>query len=230
LPTPPASDAAPPAAPGAATPAQVASNLSPLDNILATLRNSDSNSRRSALFQLQSQQVPDDRRAEVEKAVAALLDDSSLRMETLRVLDKYATRASEPALLKMLPGTDPGASDSFVCQGAIDLLGKIQDPACAPTVAKYLEFFFTRSAASQCLQSLGSPAELAVTPYLAGGVKKDEQLSIEAAHILEKIGTSKSQAALIDARSRVRGQFAKAAIQGALDHLAQRGSSPARGR
>jgi hypothetical protein len=127
--------------------------------------------------------TPDNRRAQVAKALEALLNDPSqfTRAEAAQTLGAWGTKENVPALLAVLQDTE------FVARhGAIEALSKIKDERAIEPIAARLENAADRHTAGKALKDFGPAAE---KPVMARLTHPEMWTKVEACHILRVIGT-----------------------------------------
>ncbi len=183
--------------------------------VLDDLKSGDRNRRREALRQL-IEMKPNERQAEVGKALEALLEETDpfLRSDALKALGTWGAKEQVPLLIKQL-----GHSDSFFRGNVIELLGKLKDERAVEPVAARLTEFFDRSEASKALQEMGVMAEKTVLKYVT---HPDSHVAQEACKVLKVIGT-RASAQLLQAAARQRRDSGLArAAQEALFDIANR--------
>ncbi len=182
---------------------------------LEDLKSTDRHRRAWALRQL-AELKPNERRAEVAKALEALLDDNDgfIRKDAVKGLEVWGTKENVPALLKQLTH-----NDSFFRGDVIELLGKMKDERAVEPVAARLTEFFDRGNASKALHDMGPMAEKTLHRYLShpdGGVRH------EACKILKGIGTRASAQILQQAARQTRDRGLAQLASEALFDIANR--------
>jgi hypothetical protein len=155
-----------------------------VDQILAGLASPDEPRRRSAAARLPVLE-PNDRRAEVARALTTLLRDGDdfSRQAAARALGNWGTKQSVPALIKAVD------DDNFAVRwAAIEALGQLKDKRAAGPIAAHLKADAIK--AVPALRALGAAAESAVLDVLNEG--REWSVRAEACRVLGAIGTSKS--------------------------------------
>jgi hypothetical protein len=163
------------------------------DQFLADLGGADKTRTRSALQYLASLRPDATNRARIATALnGPLLDaDAMIRQDALNAIQVWGGRENTTALLTLLE-SDPGAPDASKVQ-LISILGALQDPKAATTLAEGLTHASLRPIVSRALIVFGSGAEDAVAPFLKS---TDPEARYAACRILAEIGTAKSLPAL----------------------------------
>jgi serine/threonine protein kinase len=176
---------------------------------------SDTPARRREAAERFEKAEPKARRAEVAKALAALLDDrdGSTRMAGARALAVWATRDSVPALIRTVED-----KDYFIRQAALDALEKLKDARAAEAVACRLPELSDRGKASQVLQGMGPKAAGAVAKYLT---HQDLWTRYEACKILKTIGT-KGQIPALQKAAKDENPLVAGAAKEAIQTITQR--------
>jgi hypothetical protein len=154
---------------------------------LFELKSSNVLKRHEALRKLKGT-LPDQRRAEVCKALEPLMNDSDhfTREWSIETLGIWGTKETVPILLKAM-------NDNETRSVAIKALGRLKDERAIEPIADRLEEFFDRRAASEALKQMGPAAEDAVLKRLN---HPDDQVCMAACDILKAIGTKRSLPAL----------------------------------
>jgi hypothetical protein len=186
-----------------------------VDPILADLRGPDRTRRRLALERL-AQSQPTARRAEVARAIEAVLADNSdtfVHPTAAKALGVWGTPESVPLLINLVEH-----QNVFLRREAITALGKLKDERAAEPVARRLTDFGDRGSVIKALQELGPKAEKAVLPYLQ---HQDLFLRLEVCKVLKVIGTKESIPALEAATRDSNRGFANEA-KAALDAVKNR--------
>jgi predicted Zn finger-like uncharacterized protein len=129
---------------------------------------------------------PDDRRAEVARALEPLLDDPMTRRDALLALATWATKENVPALLKAL-------SEHAMRGDVMRALARLRDERAIEPIAAYLERLHGRHDATVALQMMGPMAEPAVRKRLEHPAR---EVRMAACEILKVIGTRASIPAL----------------------------------
>ncbi|MFO0926967.1 MAG: HEAT repeat domain-containing protein [Gemmataceae bacterium] len=177
----------PPAAP---TPPPVPGVAVNVTELLRQLKDESKRERERAVRELARGKVEADRRAEVSRALAALLadaDESTVR-DIVRALAVWGDRQAVPALLPLVE--DPSV---FVRHQAIETLGRLNDERAAEPIARRLVHFGDQHEAEQALRQLGPKAEMALHPLLR---ERDSSVRSVACRLLEQIGTERSKAVI----------------------------------
>lgn len=151
-----------------------------LTKTLFALRSSRSNKRNDAVAQLSRIPMQEDRRDEVHKALAVLLEDRDgfLVNAVMKAMVHWRTDETVPALIKILDRPDFG-----VRWEAEALLGSLGDARAAEALAARLGEDGIR--AEPALRALGAAAE----PALIGLLRdSDPRVRAEACRILKDVG------------------------------------------
>jgi HEAT repeat protein len=177
----------------------------------------DRNRRRAAALNLRDA-PPGGNRAGIARALAAQLRadaDRMVRVEAAAALATWATPETVPALIGALKD-----ADSSVKRKAMEALAKLKDPRAAGPLAACLKS--DRFHAADCLKRFGPGAEEAVLPYLDDD---DGWVRLEAAKVLQEIGTARSLPALRQAAEGHDGLLPGAARQ-AVAAIERRSQKP----
>jgi HEAT repeat protein len=126
-----------------------------------------------------------------------------VRVEVAAALSTWATPETVPALIRALKD-----ADSTVQRKAMDTLAKLKDPRAAGALAACLKT--DRFHSAEVLKRFGPGAEDAVLPYLDD---EDGWVRLEAAKVLQEIGTARSLPALRKAADGHDGLLPGAAQQ-----------------
>jgi len=174
---------APPAPETSSPPRKVLADFT--DQALADLKSPTLHDRNSALNRLEGA-APNDRRAEIAKAVEPLLKDPDgfCRARAAKVLGIWGGPENIPALVDGLKDTAFG-----VRWAVLDSLEARRDPTSADALIDYLMNSGDRSGAAKALKAIGPAAEEAV---IRGLGHHDDFTRLEVCEILKEIGTSKS--------------------------------------
>src|SRR5262249_25692055 len=146
------------------------------------LRSEDAGRRRDAAGRL-AQAEPKGRRAEVARALVALLADreAPTRQAAAGALAVWATKDNVKAPIEIVADKDyVGRSP------ALDALGRLKDARAAEAVAGRLPELSDRGKASAALQAMGPKAAGAVAKYLTHA---DLWVRLEVCKVLKAIGT-----------------------------------------
>jgi hypothetical protein len=168
--------------------------------------------RKDALSRLQNAPPEEPRRVEVARAVVPMLKDPDMfvRADAALALSVWGGPENTPALVEALRDPSPN-----IRRAVLRTIATIKDPAAAGPVAALL--VGDRSIAAETLRAIGPPAEDAVIPYLDHG---DGFVRMEAARILQAVGTEKCVPALQALLRRTGGQGLDAmAVRDALRAL-----------
>jgi HEAT repeat protein len=186
-----------------------------LAQALDDLKSTDRHRRRSACHQL-AELKPNERQAEVAKALEPLLDDNDgfLRKDCLKALAVWGTKETVPLLIKQL-----NDSDTFYRNDVIEVLGKMKDERAVEPIAARLTEFFDRRHASEALQQMGPMAEKVVLKYVT---HPESGVAQEACRILKVIGTRTSARLLQAAAAQRKDGGLSRAAQEALFDIANR--------
>jgi predicted Zn finger-like uncharacterized protein len=154
-----------------------------VERALFDLKSSDFFKRQQAVQKLKDA-LPDQRRAEVCKALAPLVNDPNrlIRQWAVEALGVWGTKESVPVLLKAM-------DDNETRRAAIEALGRLKDERAVEPIASRLEENLDRRTASEALKRMGPIAEEAVLKRLS---HPDRQVARTACDILVAIGTKKS--------------------------------------
>ncbi|HVX14353.1 MAG TPA: trypsin-like peptidase domain-containing protein [Pirellulales bacterium] len=185
-----------------------------VDDLLAELKNAKEwDQRLNPLMALERMRPVDDRRAEVTAAVEPLMNDAnhSIRDRAIRIMGRWGTKQTVPALAKMLEQRDVD-----VRRATIEALGQIADEDAARELASLVLESSDRAAAVAALRGMGNVAETAVIRLLDRG---DRQVRKEACQILGEVGGSKSAAALKQLLQNEKESQVRGAARAALDRL-----------
>lgn len=182
-------------------------NADAVERALFDLKSSAFHKRHNALRTLKDA-LPDQRRAEVCKALEPLINDPDhfTHVWAVEALGVWATKETVPVLLKAM-------NDKDNRNAAMKALGRLKDERAIEPIAERLGEFFDRMAASEALKNFGPAAEDAVLMRLN---HPDDQVCMAACDILKTIGTKKSLPALqqvIAGGNFLRSVKAKEAIQ-----------------
>jgi hypothetical protein len=177
-----------------------------LNQLLADLKGGDIIRRMNAAKRL-GQMAPNNRRAEVARALETALTDNHffVRMDAFNALGVWGSAENVPAVVAAVNHPDVSTRNS-----AMQLLGKWKDVRGAEPVAARLPDGLSRHNASQALQAMGKIAEAAVSKYLS---HPDVFVRREACLILRAIGTRASLAALQEAARDGNGLVSGAAAE-----------------
>ncbi len=147
------------------------------------LKSLNPNKRREAARTLKDT-LPDQRRAEVVKALEPLVDDADhfSRHWAIEALGVWGNKDAVPILLKAMKNKDTRGD-------AMKALGRIKDERAAEPIAERLEEFFDRHEAEEALKQMGPVAEKAVLAHLN---HHDWQVRTTVCDILGVIGTKQS--------------------------------------
>jgi HEAT repeat protein len=150
---------------------------------LYRLRSTDPHKRAQAIRKLK-ETLPDERRAEVVKALEPLLNDDDFftRRDVIEALGVWGNKDTVPILLKAMREKDTRGE-------AMKALGRLKDERAAEPLAERLEEFFDRHEAAQALKSMGSIAEKVVIARLN---HHELHVRITVCEILGAIGTKQS--------------------------------------
>jgi hypothetical protein len=133
-----------------------------------------------------------------------LLDaDTGVREDALNAVRVWGTKDNTATLLKLY--MDVRARDPACTARVVAILGSLQDPAAAPTLAQGLTDPRSRDLVGRALLAMGPGAETAVIPFLQS---LDEGARLVACQILAEIGTDKSLNALQQASLATPTDFA----------------------
>ena len=148
---------------------------------------------------------PNDRRAEVAKALEKLIADSDsfVRQEALKALGVWGTKDNLPEMGKAL-----AHEDVFTRKAALEALGKIKDEAAADLIAARLVSIHERGDASKALQAMGPLSQKAAVKYIK---HTDWMVRLEVCKVLKAVGTKQSAPALLTATKDTNGIVARAA-------------------
>lgn len=197
-----------------------------LDEAIAQLREPEPSRRQSAAQWLSRQPVNDARRAEVARALEALLDDvhAGPRVAGMRAMEKWGDRDNVPALIRLLQ-SDPGGFEGDECRHrATDMIVRLKDARGAAAIARNFKHPFEHEQTRRALEALGPDAESAVFPYLKDA---DWGVRVEACRTLRRIGTRRAlpelEAALEGTKAMYGGYRSVAeAAQEAIDAIKAR--------
>jgi HEAT repeat protein len=137
-----------------------------IDEALTRLRSTKSGDRRSGADWLARQTVNVARQNEVAAALDPLIEDPDPNVQNsgMAALNKWATAANVPTVVKTLKATQPGPLSTM--QGdAIAILGRLPDASGAEAVAPFLTTVFSSAQAAQSLKAMGPVAEKTVVTY-----------------------------------------------------------------
>jgi HEAT repeat protein len=184
---------------------------------LEDLSSWDKARRHAAVVHLRDAPPARDRSRIAAALVVRLKDDSdrAVRTEAAAALATWGTADTVPALVAALKDADP-----FVKRKAMETVAKRKDPSAAGPLAACLKT--ERHHAAECLKRYGPGAEEAVLPYLDDD---DGWVRLEAAKVLQEIGTAHSLPALRQAASGHDGLLPGAAKQ-AVNAIEQRADTP----
>jgi predicted Zn finger-like uncharacterized protein len=162
-------------------------NADAVTRMLFRLKSPDPHKRREAVRKLK-ETLPDERRAEVVKALEPLLNDADFftRRDVIAALGVWGTKDTVPILLKAMREKETRGE-------AMKALGRLKDERAAEPLAERLEELFDRHDAEEALKSMGPIAEKAVLARLN---HHDFQLRITVCEVLAAIGTKQSIAPL----------------------------------
>jgi hypothetical protein len=162
-------------------------NADAVTRALYRLRSADPHKRAEAVRKLK-ETLPDERRAEVVKALEPLLNDTDFftRRDVIGALGVWGTRDTVPLLLKVMREKETRGE-------AMKALGRLKDERAAEPIAERLEELSDSHRAAEALKSMGPVAEKAVLARLN---HHDLQVRITVCEILGAIGTKQSIAPL----------------------------------
>jgi hypothetical protein len=174
---------------------------------LADLKSAEPWTRHAAADRL-AKAAPDERRAEVARALEPLLGDGNtvVRESAARALGVWGDAESVPALIAAL-----GQPSGLMSGAALEALVKLKDERGAEAVAKHLAKDKIR--AGRALLEMGPVAENAVARLLTDDAWA---VRLEACKLLKEIGTRESTAPLQAAaqdKNRLVANAAKEALQ-----------------
>lgn len=154
---------------------------------LFQLKSSEIHKRHEALRKLKDA-LPDERRAEVCKALEPLINDPDLftHQWAVEALGVWGTKETVPVLIKAMNDKDNRAA-------AMKALARLKDERAVEPIASRLEESFDRMAATEALKNFGPAAEDAVLKRLN---HHEVLVSWAVCDILKAIGTKKSLPAL----------------------------------
>jgi hypothetical protein len=166
-----------------------------LPDALARLQENNAARRQDAARWLARQPVDPRQRAEVARALEPLLNDldDQTRSAGMQAMEVWAGPENVPAIVRLLESDPTGFQGDDCRRRGIDTLVRLKDPRGAPGIARSLKHPFDRERARRALAALGSPAEMAVHPYLEDN---DWGVKVEACKTLQLIGTRRSLPAL----------------------------------
>jgi len=158
-------------------------NADAVTRALHQLKSTNVHQRHNALRQLKDT-LPDERRAEVVKALEPLLTnpDFFTRKFAVEALGVWATKDNVPILLKAM-------KEKEMRGDAMKALGRLKDERAAEPIAERLDEFFDRHDAEEALKQMGPIAEKAVLARLH---HHDWQVRMTVCDILGVIGTPRS--------------------------------------
>lgn len=173
-------------------PAAVAGVEEPLNGdavsrALQQLKSADPNKRREAARKLKDM-LPDERRAEVFKALEPLLNDTDIftRKFATEAIGVWANKDAVPILLKAMQDRDTRHE-------AMKALGRLKDERAAEPIAARLEVLMDMHSAEEALIQMGPIAEKSVLARLNSA---DVHVRMTVCRILDEIGTKQSIPAL----------------------------------
>jgi HEAT repeat protein len=129
----------------------------------------DAERRRAALDWLAERTADEEHRAAVGRAVEPLLkeQDDQTSEAALKAMKKgWATKENVEGLLALVVNPPFTPHGNFMCDTAMEVLGKIKDERAVPAVAAQLPNIFHRDAARKALEAMGSVAEKETSKYL----------------------------------------------------------------
>ncbi|HET6246670.1 MAG TPA: MJ0042-type zinc finger domain-containing protein [Tepidisphaeraceae bacterium] len=221
--TQPADATAPTTAPVVVDP----SKTGDLPAVLADLNGTDPAARKSAVLALHAIPPTEKDRHAVSTKLAALLRAGDKSVPGNDLIAALSVWGDSSIGLELGPLLKEDA-DPELRHAAIQILGALKDVKSAAAIAKWLK---TDPAPTvTALMAMGSGAEFAVTPSLRDS---SAIVQIDAARILERIGTKKSLADLTRAVKEDKDAAAKQSAQVAIDSIKSRMSAeetPAPGR
>jgi HEAT repeat protein len=186
------------------------------------LKSDDVNRRNSAADWLARARPDDALRAQVNRELEdnLLRGDGQTREATLRVLDKWGTRDSVPALIKIVEDLDTSDPANRARHQAIDLLGKLKDERAAAALAERLTNGNDRVKAAQALKGIGPAAIPEVRKHIDD---PDKGVQDEVKRLLKDLGSkenfdlTKAMAGLKSSDEVLRRESAKYFTTGSVD-------------
>jgi hypothetical protein len=188
----------------------------PIARALHYINSKNDSRRREALTLLLNNDVPDNRRVDVFKALEPLVDGKDLRDEVAEIYCKLATSYNVPTLIKIVTREKNGNRS---CTFAMQALARLKDVRGIEPIAARLENFFARGEAKAALIAYGPTAENEII-ILLGNNNKD--VRIAACEILSKIGTDTCLPALQQAATQDPDFFVKTAAKNAIADIQRR--------
>ena len=165
-------------------------NADAVTKTLHHLKSADPNTRREAARKLKDT-LPDERRAEVVKALEPLVNDADFftRKFAVEALGVWGNKDAVPILLRAMQNKETRGE-------AMKALGRLKDERAVEPIAARLEEFFDLHAAEEALKQMGPMAEKAVLARLN---HHQWHTRIAVCRILKAIGTKQSIPALENA-------------------------------
>jgi predicted Zn finger-like uncharacterized protein len=162
-------------------------NADAVTRALHQLKSTNVHQRHEALRKLKDT-LPDERRAEVVKALEPMLNDPDIftRKWAVEAIGVWANKDAVPILLKAM-------RDGDTRHEAMKALGRLKDERAIEPIAQRLEEHSDLHEAGEALKSMGPIAEKAVLARLN---HHDWFVRIMVCQILERIGTAQSIPAL----------------------------------
>jgi hypothetical protein len=172
-------------------------DLAELDKNLAQLQSIDREKRLSGAWDIMGRKVGP-RRDEVRKAVGMLLDDpdGEAQKRALRVLGRWGIAEDIPLIAKFTRDRD-----QTVRADALNALGELKQIDGIPAIIDRFRDKEDRSIAAAALKTFGKSAAMDVATLLND---PDEDIGLEAARVLEQIGTQESIPMLRKAAERYK--------------------------
>jgi HEAT repeat protein len=163
-----------------------------LDEKLAELKSPDRFARRRAVDWLVNAPVDNARRAEVAKALEAVLRDGDLNVSgaALAALGSWGTKDNVAAIVGVLNDLSKNLAATPVRHAALVALAKIKDEQCVAPVAARLAALADLNVAGEALVAMGPMVEGEVAKYLKP--PHASQTRVAACVVLRQVGTKAS--------------------------------------
>jgi predicted Zn finger-like uncharacterized protein len=165
---------------------------------LGDLKGADKRKQGEAARWFQTAPVDESKRAEVSKALVAIVNDPAdrgVQEQAIRAMGTWGTKDDLAALVKVVEGADGNGKNA-----AVEVLVKIKDERVVKPLSAQLLDPQKRGNAARNLIALGPDLGVAIENEVAAGLTaQDKGLKIECAKILAAVGTKASIASLTKA-------------------------------
>lgn len=163
-----------------------------LTEALGDLKSTDKGRQGAAARSLQTMKVDDDKKAEVAKALEAVVEDLTdrgVQEQAIKALGTWGGKDNVPALVKVVEGADQHPN---CINAAMDVLAKLKDDRAIKSLAARLVDNRYRAPASKALIALGPDLGEKIEAEVAAGLfLQDIGLKKECAKVLGAVGTKK---------------------------------------